>query len=250
MTSENTSYAFLCALGIERSIKVWAINHRCLITRQRACWITLFIVFIIGIYNHPFLFYPTDVNYCYFTLFNYSAIFTCNNAKYHAYGYSYSLTKFLFVENLGLNNIILPLMIILTNFTLILGLRRRSYLRRDHLGVYSVDDWRERSVLVYMILSSLVFLILTAPIGFLGVWSIIRDQEIPTNNLSIIFDLMEIIHHCSHFPILLMTSSLLRKKIFQTRWRRQKSISRKSFHEQKTSYPLARLTLINDSPTK
>lgn len=140
-------------------------------------------------------------------------------------------------------------MIILTNITLIFGLRRRSYLRRNHLGAYNADDWRERSVLVYMILSSIVFLILTSPIGFLGVWSIIRDQEIPTNNLAIIFDLMEIIHHCSHFPILLMTSSLLRKKVFQIRWRYQKSISRETY-EQKTRYPVVRLTLINDSPTK
>ncbi|UJR14724.1 hypothetical protein I4U23_001717 [Adineta vaga] len=238
MTSENTSYAFLCALGIERNIKVWTINRRWLITRQRACWITLFIVLIIVIYNHLFLFYPTNASYCYFTLFNYSSIFTCNNANYNAYGFSYTITKFVFIENLGLNNIILPTMIILTNLILIYGLRRRNYQRRNYLGTNNTDDWRERSVLIYMILSSVVFLLLTSPIGILGVWNIIHDEQLPTNNLAIIFDLMEIIHHCSHFPILLMTSSLLRKKTFQTRLQQQQqrnSASMKMFPQHKTS---------------
>ncbi|CAF0740641.1 unnamed protein product [Adineta steineri] len=225
MTSENASYAFLCALGVERNIKVWTIDRRWLITRQRACWITLFIVIIVIIYNHPFLFWPFDVTFCYFTLFNYSNIYICNNAYYHAYGYLFSVSKFLFIENLGLNNIILPLMIIFTNIILIIGLKRRTHQRRNYLGANNTDDWRERSVVIYMILSSIVFVILTCPIGILGVWGIISGKTIPTNNLAIIFDLMEIIHHCTHFPILLMTSSLLRKKTFQLHLQRKKSVS-------------------------
>ncbi len=198
-----------------------------MITRQRAYWISLFIVLVVTIYNHPFLFIPLKHSYCYFTLFNHSSVYRCTNAHYYAYGYSFSLAKLLFIENLGLNNIVLPLMIISTNIVLIIGLRRRSYQRRNHLGAKNADDWRERSVLIYMILSSVVFVILTSPIGILGVWERIHEEQMPTNNLSVIFDLMEIVHHCSHFPILLMTSSLLRKKTLQHGLQRLKSASGK-----------------------
>jgi hypothetical protein len=154
-------------------------------------------------------------------------IYSCNNAFYHIYGYSFSLTNLVFIENIGLNNIILPVMIILTNLILILGLKRRNYLRRHRLGKHTKDDWKERSVILYMLFSSLVFVILTTPIGILGIWGLIYGKKIPNNNLSLVFDLMEILHHCSHFPILLMTSSMIRKKLFQTRLQRQKLIWRK-----------------------
>lgn len=213
--------------GVERNIKVWAIDRHWLITRQRAYLITLFIILFVIIYNHPFLYWPFESSYCYFKLFNHSIIYTCNNAYYYVYGYSFSLTNLLFIENIGLNNMILPLIIILTNIILIIGLKRRNYYRRHQLGTNKNDDWRERSVILYMLISSIVFVILTSPVGILGIWGIKYGKQIPTNNLSIVFDLMEIIHHCSHFPILLMTSSMIRKQLFQTRLQRQKMISRK-----------------------
>jgi hypothetical protein len=243
MTSENTSYAFLCALGnssmdlyndivdyfslgVERNIKVWTIDRHWLITRQRACLITLLIIIFVLIYNHPFLYWPLEPSYCYFTLFNHSIIYTCNDAYYHIYGHSFSLTDLLFIENIGLNNIVLPLIIILTNITLVIGLKRRNYHRRYHLGTIKNYDWKERSVILYMLLSSIAFVILTSPVGILGIWGVLNGKKTPTNNLSLIFDLMEIVHHCSHFPILLMTSSTVRKKLFDTRQRKQQLISR------------------------
>jgi len=102
-----------------------------------------------------------------------------------------------------------------TNIVLIFGLRRRAYQRRHHLGTRKNDDWRERSVILYMLLSSITFIFLTAPVGILGAWAAVHDQRIPTNNLALVLDLMEIVHHCSHFPILLMTSSIIRTKTFQ-----------------------------------
>ncbi|CAF3756351.1 unnamed protein product [Rotaria sp. Silwood1] len=160
MTSENTSYAFLCALGIERNLKVWTIDRRCLITRRHAYIITIMIVLFVIIYDHPFLFFPYDVSYCFFKLFNQLILFS-------------------------------------------LAGRSKTY------------DWRERSVILYMFLSSLTFIFLTSPIGILGVWATLHGQHIPTNNLALILDLLEMIHHCSHFPILLMTSSIIRIKTFQ-----------------------------------
>ncbi|CAF1425571.1 unnamed protein product [Rotaria sordida] len=225
MTSENISYAFLGALGIERNLKVWTIDRRWLITRPRACLITLFIILFIIIYNHPFLFWPSDVSYCYFLLFNHITVYTCNNANYYAYGYSFSLTKLLLIENMGLNNIILPLIIILTNIILVIGLKRRNYQRRHHLGTNKINDWRERSILIYMLLSSITFIILTLPVGILFVWGIIFGKQIPTNNFVLICDLMEIIHHCSHFPILLMTSSKIRRKVCEYRYKQGRNIS-------------------------
>ena len=44
-----------------------------------------------------------------------------------------------------------------------------------------------------------------------------------TNNLALILELMEILHHCSHFPILLMTSSVIRTKTFQILFHRRNS---------------------------
>jgi len=133
---------------------------------------------------------------------------------------------------------ILPFIIILTNTVLIIGLRRRSYQRRYQLGTNKKDDWKERSVILYMFLSSIVFVILTTPIGILGILATIHGKQVPTDNLSFVFDLMEIVHHCSHFPILLMTSSMIRKNLFHTGLQRQKLICRKqpirpSFYKQK-----------------
>lgn len=225
MTSENSSYAFLCALGIERNIKVWTIDRHRLITRSRACWITIFIIIFVIIYNHPFLYWPLEFSYCYFRLFNHSIIYTCNNARYRFWNYSFTLTNLLFIENIGLNNIVLPLMIILTNISLIIGLRHRNSQRQHHFGVTKIDDSKEQSVIVYVFLSSIVFVLLTSPVGILGIWGIISQAEIPTNNLSVIFDLMEIVHHGSHFPILFLTSSMIRRKMFQTRLQRQRNVS-------------------------
>ncbi|CAF1267711.1 unnamed protein product [Rotaria sp. Silwood1] len=215
MTSENTSYAFLCALGIERNLKVWTIDRRCLITRRHAYIITIMIVLFVIIYDHPFLFFPYDVSYCFFKLFNQLILFSCNNAYYNVYGYKFSLMNLLFIENIGLNNLILPIFIISINISLIIGLRRRAYQRQHRLGRSKTYDWRERSVILYMFLSSLTFIFLTSPIGILGVWATLHGQHIPTNNLALILDLLEMIHHCSHFPILLMTSSIIRIKTFQ-----------------------------------
>ena len=156
-------------------------------------------------------------------------LFSCDNAHYNGYNYKFSLTKLLFIENIGINNLILPIAIILTNVLLIFGLRHRAYQRRNRLGRCKTYDWKERSVILYMLLSSLIFILLTTPIGILGVWATINGKQIPTNNLALVLDLLEIIHHCSHFPILLMTSSVIRAKtlglIFHSR-----ALTENSFH--------------------
>ena len=233
MTSENTSYAFLCALGIERNLKVWITDRRCLITRRRACIIMFIIVILVCIYNHPFLFVPSNVFYCFFRFFNQTYLFQCNEAYFSSYGLTFSLTNLLFIENLGLNNVILPFIIILTNIILIIGLRRRSHQRCHRFRSRKTDDWRERSVILYMLLSSLSFLFLTAPVGVLFVWESYRGQRFPTDNLAIIFDLMEIFHHCSHFPILLMTSSIIRHKTYQIIF--EPRVSRNSIYKHSSS---------------
>jgi hypothetical protein len=232
MTSENLSYAFLCALGkkkniflnfiffsfqgIERNLKVWITDRgRSLITRQRACIITLSILILIIIHDHPFLFFPYDVSYCFFKFYNHTILFSCTNAYYKAYGYTFSLTDLIFIESIGLNNLILPILIMSTNIILIFGLRRRANQRRNRLGKRKADDWREQSVILYVFLSSLTFILLTTPVGILNAWSTVYNQEMATGNLVLVLDLMEIIHHCSHFPILLMTSSIIRRKTFQ-----------------------------------
>jgi hypothetical protein len=219
----------LIFLGIERNLKIWSTDRRALITRRGACLITASIVLFVIIYNHPFLFIPYKTSYCFFKLFNKNILFSCENAYYDAYGLTFSLNDLLFIENVGLNNLVLPLIIISTNITLMLGLRRRSYQRRHRLGKCKNDDWKERSVILYMLLSSITFVLLTAPIGILGAWSVIQGERIPTNNLALVLDLMEIVHHCSHFPILLMTSSIIRRKtfqiLFQPRLKRQNSFN-------------------------
>jgi hypothetical protein len=106
-------------------------------------------------------------------------------------------------------------LIISTNVTLIFGLRRRASQRRCRLGTRKNHDWREQSVILYVFLSSITFVILTAPTGILNGWSAVHNQRMATNNLALILELMEILHHCSHFPILLMTSSVIRTKTFQ-----------------------------------
>jgi hypothetical protein len=233
LTSENLSYLFLCALGkkkifhqykirfsffvlgIERNLKVWVTDRRCLITRRRACIISVFLIIFVIIHDHLFLFLPYDVSYCFVKLYNHSILFSCDNAHYKAYGYTYSLTDLIFIESVGLNNFILPILIISTNIILIFGLRRRAYQRRHRLGTRKNNDWREQSVILYVFLSSITFIVLTAPTGILNGWSAIHNQRMATNNLALILELMEILHHCSHFPILLMTSSVIRTKTFQ-----------------------------------
>jgi hypothetical protein len=231
MTSENTSYMLLCALGIERNIKVWTTDRRCLITRRGALIITLVIILLVIMHDHLFLFLPYNVSYCFFKLYNQSILFSCDDAYYNAYGFTFALTSLLFIENIGLNNIILPVIIISTNVILIIGLRRRAYQRRYRLNTSKNDDWRERSVILYMLFSSIAFLILTSPAGILYAWSVKHGQRSPTNNLALILDLVEIVHHCSHFPILLMTSSIIRTKtfqlLFQPRVHRQNSFNSK-----------------------
>lgn len=233
-------------------------------TRRHAFIITLIIVLFVFIYNHPFLFWPYDASFCFFNLFKQSILFSCDNAFYRAYGQRFSLTNLLFIENIGLNNFLLPITIIVTNVVLICGLKRRAHQRRHRLGTSKSDDWRERSVILYMLLSSISFILLTSPVGILGAWAMVRGQRIPTNNLAIILDLMEIIHHCSHFPLLLMTSSIIRTKtfqiLFQPRLKRQNSAtSRPSVrpgvpsrssnqHEVLSAHPRAnRLTLSSTS---
>lgn len=200
-----------------------------MITRQRACLIAFLILVLVILYNHPFLFIPSDVLYCYLRIFNRTYLFSCNEAHYQSYGYNYKLSDLLAIENFGLNNVVLPLIIISTNIVLIIGLRRRTHQRRHRFGPRKPDDWRERSVILYMLLSSLSFLFLTAPVGLLFVWEALRGRRVLPNNLQIIFDLMEILHHCSHFPILLMTSSIIRTKtyqiLFQPRISRQNSLA-------------------------
>jgi len=102
-----------------------------------------------------------------------------------------------------------------TNIILIFGLRRRAYQRRHRLGTRKHDDWREQSVILYMLLSSITFIILTTPVGILNAWSVLHNHKLATNNVGLLLDLLEIVHHCSHFPILLMTSSIIRKKTFE-----------------------------------
>ena len=208
---------------------MWTTDRRYLITRRRACLIIVGILIVIFIHDHPFLFFPYDISYCWFRLFNHSIVFSCENAVYQSYGLTYTLTNLIFLENIGLNNFILPILIISTNLILIIGLGRRSRQRRHRFGTRKTDDWRERSVILYMLFSSIAFLLLTAPVGVLGAWSAIQNQKLPTNNLALLLDLMEIIHHCTHFPILLMTSSVIRRKTYQIlfypRASRQNSIS-------------------------
>lgn len=175
----------------------------------------MIIIIIILIHDHPFLFFPYDISYCWFQLYNHSILFSCENAFYQSYGLTFTLTNLIFIQNIGLNNIILPMLIMSTNIVLIVGLRRRTHQRRHRLGKRKSDDWRERSVVLYMLLSSIAFLFLTAPVGILGAWAAVHKQKVPTNNLALLLDLMEIIHHCSHFPILLMTSSVIRTKAYQ-----------------------------------
>ncbi|UJR29416.1 hypothetical protein I4U23_010628 [Adineta vaga] len=215
LSSENLSYLFLCALGIERNLKVWITDRRCIITRRRACLITIFLIIFVIIYDHPFLFLPYDVSYCFVKLSNYTILFSCDNAFYKSYGYTYSLTDLIFIESIGLNNFILPILIISTNIILIFGLRRRAYQRRHRLGTRKNNDWKEQSVILYVFLSSITFLCLTTPTGVLNALSAVYNQKMATNNLALILELMEILHHCSHFPILLMTSSVIRRKTLQ-----------------------------------
>jgi hypothetical protein len=200
-----------------------------LITRRRACIITVCLIIFVIIYDHPFLFLPYHVSYCFVKFYNSSILFSCDNAYYKSYGYRYSLTDLIFIESIGLNNFILPILIISTNIILIFGLRRRAYQRRHRLGAQKSNDWREQSVILYVFLSSITFIILTAPTGILNAWSAVHNQKMATNNVALILELMEILHHCSHFPILLMTSSVIRTKtlqiLFHPRQSKRNSIS-------------------------
>jgi membrane protein insertase Oxa1/YidC/SpoIIIJ len=185
------------------------LNVICLITRRRACLIILFITLFVILHDHLFLFLPYDASYCFLNLRNHSILFSCDNAYYKSYGYTYSLTDLIFFESVGLNNLILPILIILTNILLIFGLRRRAYQRQHRLGTKKHHDWREQSVMLYVFLSCISFVLLTAPVGILNGWSVVYDHKTATSNVGLILDLMEILHHCTHFPILLMTSSVI-----------------------------------------
>ncbi|CAF0967549.1 unnamed protein product [Didymodactylos carnosus] len=223
LASENISYAFLCALGIERNLKVWIIEKKYLITRKRAIKITCFIFICVCIYNHPFLLYPKTAYYCHFN--STRILFECENAVYSKYfGKSITISKLLLIENMGLNNIVLPLLIVLTNIILVIGLHYRSRQRKQWHHAIRLsktnstqenifNDWREKSVVVYMLLSSIAFFLLTTPTGIQGIISLTKENKLYYNNLSFILNLMEILHHCSHFPILLATSSILRIKM-------------------------------------
>ena len=101
MTSENLSYLFLCALGIERSLKVWVVD------RRRAILIACLLIFSVFIHDHFFLFPPS-----------------CDNAFYRSYRSTYSLA-----------DLILPVGTVLINILLIFGLKRRSHKRRRCLSV-------------------------------------------------------------------------------------------------------------------
>ena len=201
--------------GIERNLKVWITDRRCVITRRRAWIITLIILLFVLIHDHPFLLIPHNPSYCYYQLYNHSILFSCDNADYQFYGHRFSLTDLIFIESVGLNNLILPIVIMSTNVILIFGLRRRAYERRHRLGTRKQDDWRERSVILYVLLSSVTFLFLTAPTGIINAWSAMYNHKMATNNTALMLELLEILHHCSHFPILLMTSSVIRAKTFQ-----------------------------------
>jgi hypothetical protein len=127
-----------------------------------------------------------------------------------------------------------------TNIILILGLRRRANQRRNRLGKRKKDDWREQSVILYVFLSSITFILLTTPVGILNAWSIVYNRRMATSNLVLVLDLLEIMHHCSHFPILLTTSSIIRRKTFQIifhpRTARQSSVtSRRSSRQRMRS---------------
>jgi len=215
MISENLSYSFLCALGIERNLKVWAVDQYYLITRQRAYIITIILIVFVFLHDHFFLFPPYQVSYSFVHLYNHSILFSCDNAYYESYGYKYSLTDLIFIQSIGLNNFLLPLLILTINFLLIIGLKRRLYQRRNRLGRRKTNDWKEQNVIFYVLLSSIAFVLLTSPTGILSAWSSVFKQKLITNNLAIILELMEIVHHCSHFPILLMTSSVIRNKTAQ-----------------------------------
>lgn len=215
MTSENLSYLFLCALGIERNFKVWLVDHRYLITRQRAYIITLFLVILVLLHDHFFLFPPYEVSYSFVKFYNYSILYSCTNAYYHFYGYAYSLTDLIFIQSIGLNNLILPILIVSVNILLIIGLKHRLRQRRYRLGRRKSTEWKEQNVIFYVFLSSLAFLLLTLPTGILSAWSAVFKRRLITNNLAIVLELMEILHHCSHFPILLMTSSVIRRQTLQ-----------------------------------
>ena len=235
ISSENLSYAFLCALGIERNLKVWITDRRGRgITRQCAYIITFVILFVVVIHDHPFLLIPYDVSYCFVNLYNHSILFSCDNAYYHSYGYSFSLSDLILIESIGLNNLILPVLIMSTNIVLIFGLRRRANRRRNRLGKRRSDDWREQSVILYVFLSSLTFILLTTPVGLINAWSIVYNQQMATSNLVLLLDLLEIIHHCSHFPILLMTSSVIRRKTFQILLH-SRQLESTSFHSRASS---------------
>ena len=83
------------------------MNRRWLITRQRAYWLTLLIVIFVIIYNHPFLFWPKESSFSCFELFNHTIVYACQDAQYQIYGFSFSLKKLIYIENIGLRIILI-----------------------------------------------------------------------------------------------------------------------------------------------
>jgi hypothetical protein len=126
---------------------------------------------------------------------------------------------------------------------LIFGLRRHANQRRNRLGKRKKDDWREQSVILYVLLASITFILLTSPVGILTAWSIVYNQKMTTNNAGLVLDLIEIIHHCSHFPILLTTSSMIREKTFRmlchSRTTRQSSLTSRRSSKQRIQSKLS-----------
>ena len=128
---------FVCALGIERNLKVWIVDHRrcSLIIRRRAILIACLLIFSVFIHDHFFLFPPYNIIYCYLDIYNRPILFSCDNAFYRSYRSTYSLADLIFFQSIGLNNLILPVGIVLINILLIFGLKRRSHKRRRCLSV-------------------------------------------------------------------------------------------------------------------
>jgi len=117
---------FVCALGIERNLKVWIVDHRrcSLIIRRRAILIACLLIFSVFIHDHFFLFPPYNIIYCYLDIYNRPILFSCDNAFYRSYRSTYSLA-----------DLILPVGTVLINILLIFGLKRRSHKRRRCLSV-------------------------------------------------------------------------------------------------------------------
>ena len=123
---------------------------------------------MVFVYNRSFPFWSLQVSYYYFQLFNHSTIYTRDDAYYEGYEFSFSLTELLFIENIGLNNIILLLTIISINIVLVTDLRRLSYQRRHHVSTNRTSDWKEQCYRLHSIVKYSFYYF-----SFIN-WSIVR----------------------------------------------------------------------------